>query len=132
VTAATTLQLTSPDVVADPYPHFAEARNRAPVQWHDGLGMWLTFTHDAANAVLRARTLGRIWAPRWPDEPMPAFALIHVNSLLENEPPEHTRLRRLVAGAFATSSGCGRGWPCWPTSWPTGSPTSARTGRPST
>jgi cytochrome P450 len=101
VTAATTLQLTSPDVVADPYPHFAEARSRAPVQWHDGLGMWLTFTHDAANAVLRARTLGRIWAPRWPDEPMPAFALIHVNSLLENEPPEHTRLRRLVAGAFA-------------------------------
>ncbi len=71
------------------------------MQWHDGLGMWLTFTHDAANAVLRARTLGRIWAPRWPDEPMPAFALIHVNSLLENEPPEHTRLRRLVAGAFA-------------------------------
>lgn len=101
MTAATTLQLTSPEVVADPYPHFAEARSRAPVQWHDGLGMWLTFTHDAANAVLRARTLGRIWTPRWPDEPMPAFALIHVNSLLENEPPEHTRLRRLVAGAFA-------------------------------
>ena len=99
--ATTTLQLTSPEVVADPYPHFAEARTRAPVQWHDGLGMWLTFTHDAANAVLRARTLGRIWTPRWPDEPMPAFELIHVNSLLENEPPEHTRLRRLVAGAFA-------------------------------
>jgi cytochrome P450 len=32
---------------------------------------------------------------------MPAFELIHVNSLLENEPPVHTRLRRLVAGAFA-------------------------------
>jgi cytochrome P450 len=32
---------------------------------------------------------------------MPVFALIHVNSLLEIEPPAHTRLRRLVAGAFA-------------------------------
>ena len=32
---------------------------------------------------------------------MPAFALIHVHSLLESEPPQHTRLRRLVAGAFA-------------------------------
>jgi cytochrome P450 len=63
--------------------------------------MWLTFTHAAANSVLRARTLGRIWTPRWPDEPMPAFALIHVHSLLESEPPQHTRLRRLVAGAFA-------------------------------
>jgi cytochrome P450 len=32
---------------------------------------------------------------------MPQFELIHRNSLLENEPPVHTRLRRLVAGAFA-------------------------------
>ena len=101
MTTALALDLTAPDVVADPYPHFARARPIAPVQWHEGLGMWLTFTHAAANAVLRARTLGRIWTPRWPDEPMPVFELIHVNSLLENEPPAHTRLRRLVAGAFA-------------------------------
>lgn len=93
------LDLTSADVVADPYPFFAAARAEAPVQWHDGMGMWLTFTHAAANAVLRHRSLGRLWAPRYPD--MPAFALIHVNSLLENEPPVHTRLRRLIAGAFS-------------------------------
>jgi cytochrome P450 len=101
MTAVTSLQVTSPEVVADPYPYFAAARARAPVQWHDGLGMWLTFTHASANHVLRTRTLGRVWVPRWPDVPMPAFRLIHVNSLLENEPPVHTRLRRLVAGAFA-------------------------------
>jgi cytochrome P450 len=101
MTAVTSLPVTSPEVVADPYPHFAAARAQAPVQWHDGLGMWLTFTHASANSVLRTRTLGRVWVPRWPDVPMPAFRLIHVNSLLENEPPVHTRLRRLVAGAFA-------------------------------
>jgi cytochrome P450 len=101
MTAVTSLELTSPEVVADPYPHFAAARARGPVQWHDGLGMWLTFTHAAASSVLRTRTLGRVWVPRWPDQPMPAFGVIHVNSLLENEPPVHTRLRRLVAGAFA-------------------------------
>jgi cytochrome P450 len=95
------LDLTSAEVVADPYPHFAAARAVAPVQWHEATGMWLTFTHAAANAVLRARTLGRLWTPRWPDEPMPFFAMIHVHSLLENEPPTHTRLRRLIAGAFA-------------------------------
>ena len=95
------LALTDPGVVADPYPHFSAAREQGAVQWHEGLGMWLTFTYAAGNAVLRSRTLGRIWKPRWPDEPMPAFALIHVNSLLENEPPAHTRLRRLVASAFA-------------------------------
>jgi cytochrome P450 len=101
VTAATDLDLTSTEVVADPYPNFAAARATGSVQWHDGLGMWLTFTHGAANAVLRARTWGRLWAPRWPDESMPSFDLIHLNSLLENEPPTHTRLRRLIAGAFA-------------------------------
>jgi len=93
------LDLTSAQVVADPYPFYARAREQAPVHWHDGLGMWLTFTHAAANAALRDRALGRIWKARYPD--MPAFTLIHVNSLLENEPPVHTRLRRLVAGAFA-------------------------------
>jgi cytochrome P450 len=99
--ATTAIELTSPEVVSDPYPFFAAARDEAPVQWHDGLGMWLTFTHAAANAVLRNRTLGRLWAPRWPDVPMPFFELIHVHSLLENEPPTHTRLRRLIAAAFA-------------------------------
>jgi cytochrome P450 len=104
-TLVTALDLTAPDVVADPYPYFAVARREGPVQWHDGLGMWLTFTHAAANTVLRTRTLGRLWSPRTfadaaPDELLAAFELIHVNSLLENEPPVHTRLRRLVAGAF--------------------------------
>jgi cytochrome P450 len=101
MTVTTDLALTSPEVIADPYPYFAEARAQAPVQWHDGLNMWLAFSHPTSNAVLRARSLGRIWTPRWPDVAMPAFELIHRNSLLENEPPVHTRLRRLVAAAFA-------------------------------
>ncbi|SOD71982.1 hypothetical protein SAMN05892883_1438 [Jatrophihabitans sp. GAS493] len=100
MTTSTDLDFTSVDVIADPYPYFAEARSVAPVQWHETLGMWVTFDHAAASAVLRARTLGRIWSPRWPEVPMPDFELIHRNSLLENEPPTHTRLRRLVAGAF--------------------------------
>jgi cytochrome P450 len=97
-----TLELTSADVIADPYPHFERARTSGgAVQWDEHLGMWLAFSHSSANAVLRARTLGRVWSPRWPDEPMPNFELIHVNSLLEREPPVHTRLRRLIASAFA-------------------------------
>jgi cytochrome P450 len=94
------LALSSPEVLADPYPHFDRERSRAAVLWHEELNMWMAFSHSSANAVLRARTLGRIWTPRWPDIPLPAFELIHVNSLLESEPPVHTRLRRLVAGAF--------------------------------
>jgi hypothetical protein len=95
------LALGSAEVIEDPYPHFAEARGQASVQWHDDTGMWLAFGHAEANAVLRSRSLGRIWTPRWPELSMPGFELIHRNSMLENEPPVHTRLRRLVAGAFA-------------------------------
>jgi len=36
-----------------------------------------------------------------PAERLEPFNLLHRNQMMENEPPEHTRLRRLVAGAFA-------------------------------
>ncbi|MDQ3054337.1 MAG: cytochrome P450, partial [Actinomycetota bacterium] len=64
-------------------------------------GMWLAFGHAQANAVLRRRSLGRIWADRLPLPAFESFNLIHRNALLEMEPPEHPRLRRLIAAAFA-------------------------------
>jgi cytochrome P450 len=99
--AAAPLDLTDPAVVADPYPSFARAREVAPVQWHDGLGLWLAFTHPEANAVLRDRRLGRIWRDKEPGERFESFNLIHRNAILEMEPPDHTRLRRLISAAFA-------------------------------
>jgi cytochrome P450 len=99
--APTPLDLTDPAVVADPYPAFSQARAVAPVQWHEGLGLWLAFTHAEANAVLRDRRLGRIWRDKEPRERFESFNLIHRNAILEMEPPHHTRLRRLISTAFA-------------------------------
>ncbi|HEX2075329.1 MAG TPA: cytochrome P450 [Geodermatophilus sp.] len=99
--AAPPLDLTDPAVVADPYPAFARARAAAPVQWHEGLGLWLAFTHAESNAVLRDRRLGRIWVDKAPAERFESFNLIHRNAILEMEPPQHTRLRRLISTAFA-------------------------------
>jgi cytochrome P450 len=98
---AAPLDLTDPAVVADPYPAFTRARAVAPVQWHEGLGLWLAFTHAESNAVLRDRRLGRIWADKAPAERFESFNLIHRNAILEMEPPHHTRLRRLISTAFA-------------------------------
>ncbi len=89
-----------PGFLADPYPVFAALREQAPVHWHEGLGLHIAVSHAACDAVLRNRALGRIWADREPAELFPAFNLLHRTSLLESEPPTHTRLRRLVAGAF--------------------------------
>ena len=91
---------TLPEVVADPYPVFAVRRAAEPVAWSDTLGEWVTFGHAEADAVLRHRGLGRLWRLRWPDEPLPNYTLLHEHSLLENEPPTHTRLRRLVSAGF--------------------------------
>ncbi|WP_092800278.1 cytochrome P450 [Klenkia marina] len=95
------LDLTDASFVENPYPAFAAARAQAPVQWDEGLGMWLAYGHAEANAVLRTRALGRIWSDRMPTERFGQFNLIHRNAILEMEPPDHTRLRRLISAAFA-------------------------------
>lgn len=96
----TSLDLSSPDVVADPYPHFADERARHSVAWHEPSGMYLSFDHAAVSVVQRDRRLGRIWRDREPLDYLEPFNLLHRNQMMENEPPEHTRLRRPVASAF--------------------------------
>jgi cytochrome P450 len=100
VDAADHLDLTDPAVVADPYPHLASLRAAAPVAWHSGLGTWLATGHAEAGAVLRDRRLGRVFGHREPQADWDTFNWLHADSILDSEPPKHTRLRRLVAGAF--------------------------------
>jgi cytochrome P450 len=96
----TSLDLTDPAVVADPYPHFARERAEHPVAWHEASGMYLTFAHETVGQVQRDRRLGRIFSPREPLDYLEPFNLLHRNQMMENEPPVHTRLRRPVAKAF--------------------------------
>ncbi len=96
----TSLDLTAAEVVADPYPVLAAEREQHAVARHEATGTWLAFSHAAAGAVLRDRRLGRIWRDREPAAYLEPFNLLHRHQMMENEPPEHTRLRRAVAGAF--------------------------------
>jgi len=100
VTTTSTLDLTDPAFVADPYPALADQRAAGPIVWHEPTGRWLATTHDAVSQTLRNRALGRIWHDHEPVDQMAPFNDLHKNQMMENEPPEHTRLRRLVAGAF--------------------------------
>jgi cytochrome P450 len=95
------LDLRDPAVVADPYPAYARARAVSPVAWHEGLGTAVALSHQACDAVLRDRRLGRIFVPRRPERDWATFNWLHADSILDSEPPKHTRLRRLVAQAFA-------------------------------
>ena len=60
----TSLDLSAPEVVADPYPFFAEERAAHPVAWHEPTQRWLVFDHATVSAVQRDRRLGRLWQDR--------------------------------------------------------------------
>ncbi|MBW9204813.1 cytochrome P450 [Mumia sp. zg.B17] len=96
----TDVDLSDPAFVADPYPVLAELRAAGPLLWHEPSRRWLATTHDAVSQTLRNRRLGRLWRDWEPVDDMEPFNALHRNQMMENEPPAHTRLRRLVAGAF--------------------------------
>ncbi len=99
----------SPAFVADPYPAYARLREHTPVWYDERTEHWYVARHDDVSALLRDRRLGRSYLHRYthaemgkPDEPdylAPFWATIR-NGMLDREPPDHTRLRRLVAKAF--------------------------------
>ncbi|PTW91275.1 hypothetical protein C8A06_0994 [Microbacteriaceae bacterium MWH-Ta3] len=94
------ISFTDPEFVADPYPGLAELRAAGRPVWHDELGIFLAPGYDDANQVLRARTLGRIFSPKSPEAEWHDFNWLHADSILDSEPPKHTRLKSLIAKAF--------------------------------
>ncbi len=94
------LDLEDPAFVDDPYPWLAAERARGPVAWHESRQSWLVVDHAGCSQALRDRRLGRIWRDREPVDVFEPFNLLHRNQMMENEPPNHTRLRRKVSGAF--------------------------------
>ena len=94
------LDLQNPEFIEDPYPQLAELRKAGQPIWHEGLQVFLAATHADANAVLRNRALGRIFQPKEPLDQWETFNWLHADSILDSEPPKHTRLRSLVMKAF--------------------------------
>ncbi|MET7392648.1 cytochrome P450 [Dactylosporangium sp. NPDC005572] len=99
----------SAEFVARPYPAYAWLREHAPVHWFEPSRQYLISRHEDVNALLRDRRLGRSYlhvasheemgrsAPPADQEP---FWTLNNNGMLDREPPDHTRLRRLVSQAF--------------------------------
>jgi len=95
----------APGFTDDPYPQYAAMRDVAPVYEHP-LGFWLLTSYDDVSWLLRAGlsvedrnladgTLKQLRDQMRGDE-MPRDGL----SMLDRDPPDHTRLRRLVSKAF--------------------------------
>jgi len=97
------INFSDPSFVANPYPELKELRQAGKPVWHEELGIFLAARYSDANAVLRTKTLGRIFAPKEPESTWAEFNWLHSDSLLDSEPPKHTRLRSLVGKAFSRS-----------------------------
>ncbi|MEM5494178.1 cytochrome P450 [Hoeflea sp. AS16] len=99
-----------PGFVQDPYGFYADMHRTSPVFYWRDYGMWCVAGYDQVNALLRDRRLGR--ENRWgaplnhveSREHLHDFDRIESGSLLEREPPAHTRLRTLVNRAFVSRS----------------------------
>ena len=92
---------TDPGFVQDPYPFYDRMRALGPLVVWDDYGLPCAVSHAAVNAILRDRRFGRERRDRPPvPEHLRPFYAIDDNSMLEAEPPRHTRLRGLVLRAF--------------------------------
>ncbi|GGB96693.1 cytochrome P450 [Marivita lacus] len=91
--------------VQDPYPFYDSLRSAGDLAWWDEYAMPCATSHRAVHAILRDRRFGREvppeLAPTIPDH-LARFYKVEAHSMLELEPPRHTRLRGLVLRAFTS------------------------------
>jgi cytochrome P450 len=98
---AFTLAAPPPDFAADPYPWYAALREHDPVHAL-APGVLLLTRYDDVAAVYRSAAVSadkrREFAPKF-GTGSPLYAH-HTTSLVFNDPPLHTRVRRLLMGAL--------------------------------
>ena len=94
----------SPEFIRDPYPHYHRLRTADPVH-RSALGFFVASRHDDVSSILRDRRFGKDFVGRMTrrhgsaimDEPV-YRSMRHW--MLQQDPPDHTRLRGLVVKAF--------------------------------
>ncbi|KRR18893.1 cytochrome P450 [Bradyrhizobium retamae] len=94
----------APEFIRNPYPHYERMRTTDPVHLTP-LGMYVASRHAEVSLVMRDKRFGkdyvertvRRYGPKIMDEPV-FRSMSHW--MLQQDPPDHTRLRGLVVKAF--------------------------------
>lgn len=103
------IDFSDPTFIADPYPALNRLREEGPIFWNEGTQQWMVTRFADVAAALRDRRMGRDYRhrfsaaefgkadldPRWEH-----FNAHEQWSLLCLEPPDHTRIRRLISKVF--------------------------------
>ncbi len=101
---AAAADLFSPAAVHDPYPVYHALRSEAPLFRLPDTQIWVATRYDDCQGALRSKSFGHRMRDRLATGDaaavdQPAYANL-LNMMLVNDPPDHTRLRGLVAKAF--------------------------------
>jgi len=94
----------SPEFIRDPYPHYHRLRTAGPVH-RSALGFFAASRHDDVSSILRDKRFGKDFVGRMTrrlgheimEEPVYRSMRCW---MLQQDPPDHTRLRGLVVKAF--------------------------------
>ncbi|MEX3760430.1 cytochrome P450 [Paraburkholderia phenoliruptrix] len=95
------LRRLSPDFYADPYPVYHALRAHEPVKRMPDGSLFLTRFRDVQAVYRDPKTFSSDktveFRPKYGDSPLYTH---HTTSLVFNDPPRHTRVRKLIAGAL--------------------------------
>ncbi len=87
----------------DPYPTYRMLRESSPLHWHAPWEALVVTRYRDVDRLLRDKRLGRVMDGVEKRPPNPAhepFDRIQAGSLLEIEPPDHTRIKQVVHDVF--------------------------------
>lgn len=107
-------RLASPEFAQNPYPLYEQLRSSSPVCWSELWGCWLVTRYEDVTLILRdhkrfssvgrvTNVLQRELSPALLAEAEPLIAH-YSKGLINVDPPDHERLRRLVQQAFRPST----------------------------
>lgn len=105
--------LAEPDFAKDPFPAFAQMRREEPVQWSERMRCWVLSRYGDVREVLqdakrfsnRGRITGlfqNLYSPGQLEQLTPLIAH-YTHGLINDDPPDHTRMRRLLHTVFKPS-----------------------------
>lgn len=97
------LDLTNPPLnfIDDPYPHYRQLREQQPL-CEQADGSFLVSSHQALDNIYKdtrrySSDKKSVFKPRFGDSPLFEH---HTTSLVFNDPPLHTRVRKIMVGAM--------------------------------
>jgi cytochrome P450 len=105
--------LAAPGFAADPFPFLRVMREENPVQWSESGGCWVLTCYENVREVLqdarrfsnRGRITGlfnHLYTPAQLVELQPLISH-YAHGLINVDPPDHTRMRRILHGVFRPS-----------------------------